>query len=321
MIKRRLLCVTTGCSRGAAFVLAAMTLPLGHAATVWTGPTMNFSKSAATPSDVIIAGKVVLTRGNNQVLYNTAAGETSAGSSSPADTMWAFGALTNYAKLSYQSLASLRNGDLAGRILNQPMVVHLVNEDIYLSVKFTAWAQHLSGGGFAYTRSTPAVSVEPTVSITSPRAGATFAAPASVGLTASVAGGSVTNVEFFAGGTLLGQATATPFSIAGSISAPGSYALTAVATAGGVSATSSVVNITVVAPVPVSMTAPSVGGGLFGFSYSANPGLSYVVQSSANLVDWVSVATNVASSTLVSFSEALTANPSRYYRVGRLPNP
>jgi len=77
----------------------------------------------------------------------------------------------------------------------------------------------------------------------------------------------------------------------------------------------------VVAPVAVSLTGPSTGGGLFSFSYSANPGLSYVVQGSSNLVDWVPLVTNIAPSTLVPFSEGLTAQRSRYYRVGRLPNP
>jgi archaellin len=150
------------------FVLVGNGLPLSHAATLWTGTNINFTESANSKSDVILAGKVVLTRGSNQVLYNTAAGETSAGASSPADTKWAFGTLTNFTKLSYQSLESIRiaaNGDLAGRILNQQMVMHLTNEDIYLSVRFTAWGQH-GAGGFAYTRSTPVMSVQPTVSIT-----------------------------------------------------------------------------------------------------------------------------------------------------------
>ena len=73
--------------------------------------------------------------------------------------------------------------------------------------------------------------------------------------------------------------------------------------------------------IAVSLAAPSAGGGLFSFSYSANPGLSYVVQSSPNLVDWVAVVTNAAASRMVPFSEGLTAAPSRYYRVGLLPNP
>jgi len=310
----------TGCLRGAVWVLTALALPLSHATAVWTGPTINFTQTSTARSDVIVAGKVVLTRGSRDVLYNTAAGETSAGGVSPADTEWAFGALANYSTLSYQTLASLRNGNLGARILNQAMVMHLINEDIYLSVKFTHWGEHLAGG-FAYTRSTPAVAVAPTVSITSPSPGATFAAPASVVLTATASGGSVTNMEFFAGTTALGQATASPFSVTGSIPAPGAYALTAVATAGGVSATSPVVNITVVAPVAVSLTAPGAGNGLLSFSYSADPGSSYVVERSSNLVDWVAVVTNAASSSLVPFSEALTATPSRYYRVGRLPNP
>ncbi|MGA2658707.1 MAG: Ig-like domain-containing protein [Verrucomicrobiota bacterium] len=321
MITNRLLSVTAGCWRGAVFVLAAIALPLSHAATLWTGPTTDFTQSPTSPSDVILAGKVVLTRGSNDVLYNTAAGETSAGPSSPLDTEWAFGALADYSELSYQSLESMRNGDLAALLLNQAMVMHLINEDIYLSVEFTQWGQN-KAGGFAYTRSTPAVSVPPpTVSIINPSPGATFAAPASVMLTATVTGGSVTNVEFFAGTNSLGQATGPPFSVTGSIAAPGAYALTAVATAGGVSGTSPVVNITVVAPLAVSLSAPSAGGGLFSFSYSANPGQSYVVQSSSNLVDWVPVVTNIASSTLVPFSEGLSAKASRYYRVGRLPNP
>jgi hypothetical protein len=145
--------------------LVADGLSLSQAATLWTGPNIKFTQSANSRSDVILAGKVVLTRSGNQVLYNTAAGERSAGASSPADTLWAFGSLTNFSALKYQSLESIRagaNGNLAARILNQPMVMHLTNEDIYLSIKFTAWGEH-DAGGFAYTRSTP---VQPNVSIT-----------------------------------------------------------------------------------------------------------------------------------------------------------
>jgi Bacterial Ig domain len=264
---------------------------------------------------------VVLTRNGNQVLYNTAAGETSWGPSSPLDTEWAFGTLADYATLSYKSLESMRNGDLAALILNKPMVVHLIGEDIYLSLEFTDWGQHFAGG-FAYTRSTPAVTISPpTVTLTSPPPGTTYAAPASVALTATASGGTVTNVEFFAGATLLGQATASPFSVTGSLPAPGAYALTAVATAAGVSGTSSIVNITVVAPVDVSLTAPSGGNGQFSFSYTANAGLSYVIQGSSNLVDWVALVTNTPSSSVASFSDAVTSRPLRYYRVGRVPNP
>ena len=312
--------LTLSCLRAGVLLLLGIILPAGRAATLWTGPNTNFTQSAGAQADTVLAGKVVLKRGSRDGLFNTAAGESSPGSSSPADTEWAFGALTNYATLSYQSLESLRNGNLAGLIVNQPMVVHLKNENIYLSVKFTQWGQH-GAGGFAYTRSTPAVVVTPTVSITKPAAGATFAAPASITLTATATGGTVTNVEFFAGTTSLGHVTTSPFTLTGSLASPASYSLKAVATAAGVSGTSAVVNITVVAPIAVTLTPPTTNGGLLAFNYTANPGLSYVVQRSSDLVNWVPIVTNVAAASPVSFSDGLTASPSRFYRVGRLPNP
>jgi hypothetical protein len=281
---------------------------------------MVFTQSASTKSDTILAGKVVLNRANREVLYNTAAGETSAKAASPADTEWAFGSLSSFASLSYKSLESMRNGNLAGVILNKPMVMHIISEDIYMFVEFRAWGQH-GAGGFSYTRSTPAVAATPVVSITSPSAGAVFTAPAILNLTASatVTGGTVTNVEFFAGSTLLGSATAPPFSVTATIAAAGSYSLTAAATAAGSSATSSPVNITVMAPSSFSLNAPAITNALFSFSYSTDPGVSYVVQSSSNLLDWAPVQTNVASGSSAFFSDAVVAAQPRYYRVGRLP--
>jgi hypothetical protein len=308
--------------RAAAFVLVATPLPSGHAATLWTGPNLGFTQSVDNPSDTILPGSVVLTRGANDVLYNIAAGETSAGPGSPAGTEWAFGSLTNYSTLAYQSLESMRSGDLALLIIDQPMVMHITNEDIYLSVQFGAWGQHGSGG-FSYIRSTPASSVPPTVSITNPAPNSVFAAPANVKIAASatVSGGTVTNVSFFIGATPIGSVQIPPFSLTSSNLAAGPYSLSAVATASGVSATSSVVNITVVSPTPISLMVPRATSGLFSFRYSADPGLSYVVQRSANLFIWAPVVTNVASSNPALFSEGLTTSPSRYYRVGRLPNP
>lgn len=291
------------------------------AATLWTGPDINFTQSGAAESDVVVAGKVVLTRGSRQVLYNTAAGEFSAGATSPKDTEWAFGTLSNFSTLTYQTLESLRNGNLAAAILNQPMVVHLINEDIYLSVKFTAWGQH-GAGGFSYTRST-AATVLVAVNITRPTNGAVYAAPANVLLTASAgaSGATVTNVEYFAGGASLGNSTVAPFSVDASNLAAGDYTINAVATAGGVSVSSSSVSISVVTPAPTSLASPVVGNGAFSFSYSATPGLRYVVQRSSDFLIWVPVVTNFAASDPVRFSENSSGNPRGFYRVDLLPNP
>jgi len=109
----------------------------------------------------------------------------------------------------------------------------------------------------------------PTVSITSPISGATFTAPASVTISASASDsdGTVTQVQFYQGSTLLGTDTSSPYSYAWNSVGQGSYSLTAVATDnGGATTTSTAVNITVNPagnnPPTVSITAP-VGGATF----------------------------------------------------------
>ena len=310
----------------AGFIALAMIVSPALATTFWTGPNTNFSKSASTPADTVLAGKVVLTRGNSQVLYNTALGESFAGAQSPKGTLWAFGNFTSHT--AFQTMSSMRNGDLGARILNQPMVMWITNDDIFVSVTFTVWGEHgipVNGvvGAFAYTRSTAPLAVPPTVTITNPLAGAVFAAPATLklGATATVSGGTVTNVTFRNNTTALGSVQSPPFNLTVSNLAAGSYALNAVATAGGLSSTSSVVNISVVTPVAINLSSPQVGSGQFSFNYSANVGLRYVVQRSSNLFDWTSIVTNTASSNPVLFSEGAVASPPGFYRVGRLPNP
>jgi len=85
------------------------------------------------------------------------------------------------------------------------------------------------------------------VSITSPVSGTVFAAPATVTLDASASGGAVTNVDFFTNGVLAGASTTAPYALSLNNVEAGTYALTAVAAAAGVSATSAVVNISVIA--------------------------------------------------------------------------
>ncbi|UFS68797.1 M6 family metalloprotease domain-containing protein [Geomonas sp. RF6] len=74
----------------------------------------------------------------------------------------------------------------------------------------------------------------PTVTITSPSNGAIFNAPATVPVSASATPGSaaaaISKVDFYAGSTLIGTATAGPYSVIWRNVAAGSYPLTAVAT-------------------------------------------------------------------------------------------
>ena len=117
----------------------------------------------------------------------------------------------------------------------------------------------------------------------------------------------------------LGSAQASPFNITAGSLAAGNYSLIAVATAAGVSTTSSAVNVSVVSPVAISNSVPVVAGGHFSFNYSANVGLTYVVQRSSDLINWPPVSTNVASNNPVHFTDSVPVNGSAFYRVARSP--
>jgi hypothetical protein len=284
------------------------------AQTLWTGPNTNFTQSASNFTDVLIPGAVSLSRNFSQWLFNPDGGDQGPAPGTPTDTGWAFGTVGNYAALSYQSFDSLRNGDLSALIVSNAMVVHLTNEGIYLSLTFSAWPQH--GGFFAYTRSTPAVT------ITTPTNGTQFAAPANVNIVAdaAVAGHTVTNVEFFANTTSLGAVQSAPYSVKTGNLAGGQYALTAVETAGGISETSLVVNISVVTSA-VTLSRPRITNNLFAFDYSANAGSTYVVQKSSNLVNWLAVITNTPTNNSVHFTDTFTKNGVRYYRIDTVSKP
>src|SRR6185503_3269296 len=127
-----------------------------------------------------------------------------------------------------------------------------------------------------------APNLPPTVAISSPTNNSVFFQPASVTIqaTASDSGGSVSQVQFFAGTNSVGTDTTGPsYSITTNL-AVGSYALTARATDNlGARATSSVVNVTIKAPTPLLLSSPRFTvNGHFQFDYAADPGLTYVVR-------------------------------------------
>lgn len=88
----------------------------------------------------------------------------------------------------------------------------------------------------------------PTVSITNPTNGATFAAPASIAINTNAADndGFVSKVEFFQNSIKIGETNNTPFTFTWNSVGPGNYALTARATDNvGVTTTSGPINVTV----------------------------------------------------------------------------
>ncbi|MFI7336393.1 cellulase family glycosylhydrolase [Streptomyces sp. NPDC050085] len=101
----------------------------------------------------------------------------------------------------------------------------------------------------------PSGNTPPSVSLTSPRDGASFAAPAAIDLaaTASDADGSVSRVEFLNGSTVIGSDTTAPYTFAWTNVTGGSYTLSARAVDDSGATTTAT-------PAKVTVTGQSSGG-------------------------------------------------------------
>ena len=124
--------------------------------TIWNGPLKSFTKtdgsnaSEETNQDRLTA-KVWITRGNNGgQIYNAAQEDKSDKYKSPIGTEWAVGNINNLDKLIFYDF---RIAIQPKNIVGKDLVLHLIEEDIYLSVKFKSWSQGQKGG-FSYERST-----------------------------------------------------------------------------------------------------------------------------------------------------------------------
>ncbi len=131
-----------------------------------------------------------------------------------------------------------------------------------------AWNDLSTSGAYMKTKLSVAdnfiscvVNTAPTVSITAPANNASFAAGASISLTANAADedGVISKVEFYNGTTLIGASTTSPYSYTWTGVVAGTYSITAKATDNGGATTTSAAITVVVIPnkVPtVSITAP-----------------------------------------------------------------
>ena len=125
----------------------------------WTGPLTNFTKAdGASPNTESnqdrLTANVWITRGNGGgQIYNAAANSSADKSTSPVGTEWAIGALDQKDNLTFQSFRDAVNNKPKNNV-GVDMVLHLIEDDIYLSVRFTSWSSG-QRGGFAYERSTP----------------------------------------------------------------------------------------------------------------------------------------------------------------------
>lgn len=187
-------------------------------------------------------------------------------------------------------------------------------------------------GNFRYFCTTPlhfnqtgtvvitAANLPPTVAIVTPTNGSVLAAPATFSLLADASDtdGTVTNVAFFRDSTFLNNDSASPFRGADSNVPAGTYNYIAIASDNqGVKATNQIA-ISVVTPVAIQLSNPEQKSpDTFSFSYTANAGLTYVIERSKDLVDWLRIGTNTASSGTNSFTDNAAPSDQSFYRVLR----
>lgn len=121
---------------------------------IWDGPMISFSKADGADHTLEsnqdrITSNVWITRGNAGQIFNIAKENSADKMNSPVGTLWAKGTIDNIDNLTFTQFR------LVGQpkaVVGSDLVLYLVQDDIYLSVKFTSWSQGQKGG-FAYERS------------------------------------------------------------------------------------------------------------------------------------------------------------------------
>ncbi len=135
---------------------------------VWSGYTFSFSQGAATDDTLpqnqdAIFPDVKLTRPSTGGLINFALETAFSSGSSPAGTQWATGlmaantgqtiAASNWQNLGFTDWLDAfgGSGTHGSLIPNQPAVVHLLSDNVYLDLEFTSWSSG-NGGAYSYIR-------------------------------------------------------------------------------------------------------------------------------------------------------------------------
>ena len=118
--------------------------------TIWDGQTITFTKADGAPPNVEanqdrITDNVWITRGNNGgQIYNAKTESSANKSSSPAGTEWAVGSLDDVENLKFSPFREAVGSPKS--VVGKDLVLHLVEDNIYLSVRFLSWSDDRDGG-------------------------------------------------------------------------------------------------------------------------------------------------------------------------------
>ena len=109
------------------------------------------SKCTFYPDGNFEQNSVAITRGNSGgQIYNAISETQSEKNSSPIGTEWAIGDTSNIESLTFEPFRSAVGSPQS--VVGKKLVLHIIEEDVYMSVEFTSWASG-QAGGFAYIRS------------------------------------------------------------------------------------------------------------------------------------------------------------------------
>ena len=125
---------------------------------VWDGDNITFTKEdGADPTEASnqdrLTSNVWITRGNDGgQIYNIVLEADSDKENSPSGTEWARGTIDQINTLVFNDFraAVTKPKEAVG----DNLVLHLIEDDIYLSLKILSWSGNRNGG-FSYERSTP----------------------------------------------------------------------------------------------------------------------------------------------------------------------
>ena len=189
-------------------------------------------------------------------------------------------------------------------------------------------AQALDSDGGASTSSTVVVVVNtnqpPQVSVLSPTNQTALFAPADLvfQVDAFDTDGRILGVDFLVGTNLVGTATTEPFQVLLTNVLAGIYTLTARATDDfGASQLSAPVTLIVQDPAPLQLlSAQLLSDGSFQIQFSAQASGAIYVQTSTNLLDWVTISTNSTGTGTGGFIDLQAPNfGQRFYRASYAP--
>ena len=122
---------------------------------VWTSDIITFTKTDNTDESLVenqdrITDNVWITRKlSGGQIYNAVVESVPDKDASPLGTEWAEGVINDYASLKYKTFraATIKPKNAVGK----NFVVHLIADNIYLSVKIISWSSNKLGG-FSYQR-------------------------------------------------------------------------------------------------------------------------------------------------------------------------